>query len=418
MFNRKIGIITPWFGRFAGGAELLARNMARELNKRGISTIVFTTCSQSPYDSWWDDHYEPGVYKVEGIETRRFATGKIRERYDSVINKLGKRKKLSVQDEQDFFDYGINSHDLVQAVQDYINGEYELIALPYFHGLTHSVVNQYPGRISLVPCFHDEPQFYWSATERLLQNAKHIFFNSPEEKELTIKQYGPGVGRRIVESVVTGVGVEMHADVDLAQKPDSLPENYFIYAGRKERGKNVHLLCEWFLEYVKRFGSTTKLVFIGGGDKSLLPSSDHFVDFGFVSEKTKLQLIKHSKGVINLSENESFSIVIMEGWLCGVPSVVSANCPVTRNHVRRCNGGLYVSNSVEFGLGLKYLEDNDTVRHQLAANGRDYLMREFSFDVVLSRYLNELNSSNPATTMSTVTEGNSPNGKWRGTVRD
>jgi glycosyltransferase involved in cell wall biosynthesis len=120
---------------------------------------------------------------------------------------------------------------------------------------------------------------------------------------------------------------------------------------------------------------------------------------GFVSEERKLQLMKHSKGVINLSENESFSIVIMEGWLCGVPSVVSANCPVTRNHVRRCNGGFYVSNSAEFCQALALLDDNTTVRNKLGANGREYLMREFSFDVVLSRYLNEFAGKNlkPAT---------------------
>jgi len=394
MFNKKIGIITPWFGGFAGGAELLARNMARELNARGIHTIVFTTCSRSPYDSWWQNHYDRGVHEVDGIETRRFATGKIREPYDSVISKLGRKKKIDAQDEQDFFDFGINSHDLVEAVQDYINPDYELLALPYFHGLTHSVVNKYPGRISLIPCFHDEPQFYWNATERLLRNANHIFFNSPEEKDLTIKQYGRRVGRRIVESVVTGVGIELAGgDVELTDKPDSVPRSYFIYAGRKERGKNVHLLCEWFLEYVKTFKRTTKLVFLGSGDKSLLPANDCFVDMGFVSEARKLQLIKHSKGVINLSQNESFSIVIMEGWLCEVPSVVSANCPVTRNHVRRCNGGFYVSNSGEFCQALKQLEDDGSLRERLGLNGRDYLKREFSFDVVLSRYLNEFTTS-------------------------
>jgi len=390
MFSKKIGIITPWFGDFAGGAELLARNMARELNARGVETIVFTTCSKSPFDSWWHDHYEPGVYQVEGIETRRFATGKIREPYDSVINKLQRHKKLTSHDEQAFFDFGINSDDLVQSVQEYVNGEYELIALPYFHGLTHSVVNRYPSRISLIPCFHDEPQFYWSATERLLKNANHIFFNSPEEKELTIKQYGRSVGRRIVESVVTGVGVQVEDDIDFAEKPESLPDSYFIYAGRKERGKNVHLLCEWFLEYSRNFNRNTKLIFLGSGDKSLLPANDCFVDFGFVSEARKMQLMKQSKGIINLSENESFSIVIMEGWLCGVPSVVSANCPVTRNHVRRCNGGFYVSDSREFCIALKQLEDNDSLRQQLGVNGHDYLKQEFSFDVVLSRYLNEL----------------------------
>ncbi len=42
MWDKKIIIVTPWFGRFAGGAELLARGMAGELNKRGLSTTVFT----------------------------------------------------------------------------------------------------------------------------------------------------------------------------------------------------------------------------------------------------------------------------------------------------------------------------------------------------------------------------------------
>jgi len=76
MFDKKIIIVTPWFERFAGGAEQLARGMAREFNKRGLPAMVFTTCSLSPYDSWWEDHYQPGVYDVAGIETRRFATVK------------------------------------------------------------------------------------------------------------------------------------------------------------------------------------------------------------------------------------------------------------------------------------------------------------------------------------------------------
>ena len=393
MFNKKIVVITPWFGSFAGGAELLARGMSRELNKRGVEAIVLTTCSRSPFDSWWSDHYEPGAYDVEGIQTLRFATGKKRGPYDAVIRKIQLGKQLSAQDENDFFEYGINSPSLVEAARNYLDDDHELIALPYFHGITHSVVNRYPGDVSVTPCFHDEPQFYWGAIERLLRNSKHIFFNAHEEKQLTIKHYGLRVGRRVVESVVTGVGVELPPHWDqLAEKPSEAPDNYFIYAGRKERGKNVHILCEWFQEYARNSKRGTKLVFIGGGDESLVPRNDSFVDFGFVSETRKLDLIKHSKGVINLSENESFSIVIMEGWLCGVPTVVSAACPVTLNHVRRCNGGLFVANSDEFVRALKYLEDNEAVRHGLAANGREYLTREFSYDAVLSKYLNELST--------------------------
>lgn len=391
MFERKIIIVTPWFGRFAGGAELLARGMARELKKRGVPVTVFTTCSSSPYDSWWEDPYAPGVYDVEGIETRRFATTKAPAPYHAVIGKLGRGENLTARDEQDFLAHGINSDALIDALASHVDGQYEIVALPYFHGLTHSAINAYPGQISLVPCFHDEPQFYWGATETLLRNAKHVFFNSAEEKQMTVKQYGQRVGRRIVESVVAGVGVELAAcdDEQETVSDDQLPDSYFVYAGRKETGKNVHILCQWFEGYAEKFQRDTKLIFIGGGDKTLVPSNRHFVDFGFVSEATKQRLIRNSRGIINLSENESFSIVIMEGWLLGVPAVVSAKCAVTKNHVRRCDGGLFVSNGDEFALALKYLEDQTAIRRTLAANGRRYVAREFSFDAVLSRYLRE-----------------------------
>jgi len=201
MLAKKIIIVTPWFERFAGGAELLARGMAREFDKRGIPTTVFTTCSLSPYDSWWKDYYRPGVYDVAGIETRRFATVKGRARYDAVIGKLRRGTNLTGRDEQDFFDYGINSSDLVNELAGYADGDYEIVTLPYFHGLTNSVINTYPGKISLIPCFHDEPQFYWGTTEALLRQAKLIFFNSAEEKQMTIRQYGQKVGRQIVEGV-------------------------------------------------------------------------------------------------------------------------------------------------------------------------------------------------------------------------
>lgn len=397
VFDKKIIIVTPWFEAFAGGAELLARGLAREFNRRGIHALVFTTCSHSPYDSWWEDHYEPGVYSVAGVETRRFATIKDWQPYAAAIGKLQRGENLTAQDEQDFFAHGINSTALIDALGEYVDRDYEIIALPYFHGLTYSVINRYPGKISLVPCFHDEPQFYWRTTGKLLSHAKHIFFNAAEEKQMTIKQYGRQVGRRIIESVVAGVGVELPVPAeDLPDISESLPENYFVYAGRKEIGKNVHLLCQWFTSYAEKFRSAAKLIFIGGGDKSLVPSSEHFIDFGFVSEAKKQRLIARSRGVINLSENESFSIVIMEGWLLGVPAIVSANCAVTMNHVRRCDGGLYVATSDEFALALKFLEEQESIRHRLAANGRDYAANAFSFDAVLSRYLREFRQGQPS----------------------
>jgi glycosyltransferase involved in cell wall biosynthesis len=394
MFDKTIAIVTPWFGSFAGGAESLAKGMARELNRRGVRTIVFTTCSLSPYDSWWEDHHAPGVYNLDGIETRRFATEKVSALYHSIIEKSQQGVKLTSRDEQNFFEYGINSTALITALAEILDRNYEVLALPYIHGLTYSAIRKYPGKISLIPCFHDEPQFYWRATKDLLRDAKQIFYNSPEEKEMTIRRYGRSVGRKIVEGKVTGVGIELLVNGRRDSPPQELLENYFVYVGRKDHGKSVPLLCEWFADYAEQSQSQSKLVFLGGGDESIVPSARCFQDLGFVPEAVKQQVIKGSKGVINLSRNESFSIVIMEGWLLGVPAIVSEQCAVMKGHVQRSNGGLFVENAEEFSAALKYLETHAVVRKQLAENGRQYVTRNFSFDQVLAAYLEQLSTGN------------------------
>jgi glycosyltransferase involved in cell wall biosynthesis len=391
MFNKRIIIVTPWFGEFAGGAEALARNTAIEFNKRGIKSIIFTTCCKSPYDSWWEDHYREGVDKVYGVEVHRFATNRAKSKYEKAAGKLAESEELSQEEQNDFFECGINSDNLVKNLKGYIAKDYEIIALPYFQGLTHSAVNSYPGKISVIPCFHNEPQFYWRNIEKLLSNAKKVLFLSKEEKEMTIRQYGLKVGRKIVEYEETGAGIELMPPTDgCTIMRNSLPRRYFVYSGRKERGKNVHTLCEWFTEYVKDTGSSTKLVFIGGGDTSLIPRSKHFVDLGFVSEADKQMIIRNSNGLINLSENESFSFVIMEAWLMGVPVVVSSNCAVTRGHVIRAKGGLFADNQEIFAHVINFLEEREDISNALGSNGREYVKKNFSFDNVLSKYMRVL----------------------------
>jgi glycosyltransferase involved in cell wall biosynthesis len=389
-FDKKIIIVTPWFDDFVGGAGSLAKGMARELSRRGVETTVFTTCSLSPYDSWWEDHYAPGVYQVEGVETRRFATNRVRSPYDAVIEKIRKGMNLTSEEEEDFFKYSINSTALIDALEEMLDDNHEIVALPYFQGLTYSVVSKYPRKVSLIPCFHDEPQFYWSTTKNLLANAKHVFYNSHEEKAMTIRQYGRILGRRIVEGVVTGVGVELPSIEGADEKGPDLPANHFVYAGRKETGKNVPLLCDWFAEYIRQSASDAKLVFIGGGDRRLVPRSNYFLDLGVVSEAQKRNAIRGSRGLINLSRNESFSIVLMEAWLQRVPVIVHAGCAVTKGHVERSNGGLFAENCDEFTLCLKYLQDHPEVSEALGANGHRYVSANFSFDSVLAKYLGTL----------------------------
>lgn len=401
MLQKQIVIVTPWFDGFVGGAGTLAKGLAYGLNRRGVQASVLTTCSRSPYDDWWRDHHAAGRSEVAGIETHRFPVNRVRAPYDATIRKITEGSSLTTDDEQNFFKYGINSDELVEALAKLLDDGHEVLALPYFQGLTHSAINRHPGKISLIPCFHDELQFYWNTTKDLLANAKHIFYNSQEEKAMTIREYGRTVGRRVVEGVVTGVGVEL-SPADDASDPtsgvpstaalawSSLPQSYFVYAGRKERGKNVPLLCEWFLDYVRETGTQSRLVFIGEGEKELLPHSPHILDLGPVSEVEKRRVLQGAKALINLSNNESFSIVMMEAWLVGVPVIASAQCAVTTGHVRRAHGGLFVESLQEFSAGLAYLENNEQMRTSLGVNGKSFVSRQFSHDAVLAKYLDVL----------------------------
>ncbi len=391
---KKIILVTPWFGEFAGGAEIQAKGIAVELNKRGIETMIFTTCSKSPYDSWWDDFYAPGEYTVYGLRTVRFRTNDDRYPYENAVSKFVRGEELTEDEKESYFISGINSDDLIRELDNFIDKEYEIICVPYFQGLSHACINAYPEKISLIPCFHNEPQFYWDNTENILHNSKYIFYNSPEEKELAVKVYGTKVGRKVVEGPVTGEGVELPFEYAALESKDANVsyeiENYILYLGRKEKGKNVHILCDWFVKYVAQSKSSLKLVFVGGGDVSILPDHPQIIDYGFVSEKDKYYLIQKALSVINLSMNESFSLVIMESWLMSRPVVVHAHCAVTRGHAIRSNGGLYVADEFEFITSLQLLEQKKEIADKLGQSGCQYVQGNFNYDSVLEKYLGEL----------------------------
>lgn len=389
----KIIIVTPWFGAFAGGAEVLAKNLAIEFNCRGIETLVFTTCCKSPYSSWWKNDYDEGEYNDYGVRTFRFSVNDTKKEYEVALGSfIHQRNKMIEEHYKNFFIAGINSDRLVEALGLYIDNGYEIIAMPYYQGLTHSVVNAYPRKVSITPCFHDEEPFYWQPIENLLNNAKHIFYNAHEEKELAIKYYGQIIGKKLVEASITGVGVETVVAKQEVTITD-IAEKYFIYMGRKEEGKNVNILVKWFEMYKKTIDSNDKLIFIGGGDASLIPKSKNFVDYSYVSEGDKKNLLKNAIALINLSTNESFSIVIMEAWLNKIPIIVHGECPVTTGHAIRANGGLFPGNEDEFIACLKYLSDHRNNADLMGRNGLRYVEENYTYDRVLERYLAVLEQS-------------------------
>jgi glycosyltransferase involved in cell wall biosynthesis len=82
---------------------------------------------------------------------------------------------------------------------------------------------------------------------------------------------------------------------------------------------------------------------------------------------------------------ESFSIVIMESWLAGVPVLVHGNCDVTRYHVLRSDGGLYYVGFEEFAGAIDWLMEHPVERERMGQLGRAYVLKEYNWDAVLAR---------------------------------
>ena len=66
--------------------------------------------------------------------------------------------------------------------------------------------------------------------------------------------------------------------------------------------------------------------------------------------------------------------------------LANARSAVLVEHCVRSNGGLYYTDRDEFVECLKLLVGDESLRAALGRNGRDYIRRQYRWDVVLGKY--------------------------------
>ncbi|MBR0085775.1 MAG: glycosyltransferase, partial [Lachnospiraceae bacterium] len=87
------------------------------------------------------------------------------------------------------------------------------------------------------------------------------------------------------------------------------------------------------------------------------------------------------------STHESFSIVIMESWLCERPVLVHGKCDVTRNFAINASGGLYFENYFEFEGCVNYLLAHPETADQMGLNGREFVLHNYAWDAITDRFM-------------------------------
>lgn len=383
---KKIGFVTPWYGdSIPGGAEMEVRGLVRHLSAAGVKLEVLTTCVEKFSSDWNVNFHRPGLTEESGISVRRF---RVRKRdiakFDRVNAKLMVGERVSAEEESVYQQEMINSLDLYRYMKTH-EAEYSLfVFIPYMFGTTYYGSQISPKKSILIPCLHDEPYAYMQNLKECYSRVQGMIFHSEPERILAERLFGVSSANFV--NLGEGIDTEFPCDEARFREKYQLDEPFVLYAGRKEAGKKVDVLVEYFSRYKQQHPSGLKLVLIGGGRIDL--PNDDIIDLGFVPAQDKYDAYAAASVFCNPSQMESFSLVIMESWLAGRPVLVNGDCEVTKDFVIKSNGGLYYHGYTEFEKCLSYLLKNEEIADAMGKNGGVYVRKNFSWDVIVEKYTN------------------------------
>ena len=383
----KIAFICPWYGKdIAGGAEAECRRTVENLHQRGIAVEVWTTCLRDFEGDWSLNHYRVGDYQVEGVPVKRFAVSRRNgELFGRLNQQIMNGEPVSGEEENLFFKHMINSPGLCQHIERH-GSEALLIFIPYLFSTTFFGAGIHPDRTLIIPCLHDEGYSRLPLLQECYHRVRGLIFHTRAEMELGIDRFR----LRADQCHLFGEGI----DTDITPEPErfrqkyALKDPYVLYAGRRDAGKNTPLLMNYFALYKKRFPSALRLVLIGNIPVRIpLERREDILDFGFVPRQDKIDAYGGAALFCQPSVMESFSIVIMEAWLCGTPVLVNARCPVTVEHCLQSQGGLFFDDYLEFEGCLQALLEQPELSQNLAENGRRYVLDHFHWDRVCEKFI-------------------------------
>ena len=382
--RRTIAFVVPRYGReIVGGAETLARGFAERLPTDRFAVEVLTTCAVDHHT--WKNSLPAGEAREGGVTVRRFP---VAERdvagFLAVQQRLSDGAPLTLDEELEWAAGSVNSSDLYAFVAAE-RGRFDAIAfLPYLFGTTLLGAHVDRERALLIPCLHDEPFAYLRIVAHLFDSVRAVFFNSAPERSLARRLF-----RVPRESPVVGFGFDDVAPV--ADRGRSFRErrgvdgDYLLYFGRKEGGKNLPLLLDWFRGY-RDGGRDLTLVVAGDGSIGADVPLDGVVDLPRLDETEKAEACAGALAVCQPSTNESFSIVLMEAWLQETPVLVNGRCAVTRHHATLSNGGLYFNDAAELSAEVDYLKGHPDEAREIGRQGRAYVRENYGWPAVAERF--------------------------------
>jgi glycosyltransferase involved in cell wall biosynthesis len=431
----RIAFIVQRYGaEVLGGSEYLCRVIAERLAPRH-QVEVLTTCARDYIT--WKNEYPEGHDRIRGVTVRRFANARTRDL--AAFNKLSDWIYGNSHTRDDEMEWIRQQGPWCPALVDYLQRQHHqfdvLVFFTYLYAPTVLGIRVDPSKSILVPTAHDEPAIRLGIFKDVFAAPAAFAYNTEAERRFVHENFA----LRAIDEEVIGIGVEPPETADsidqattgAADLADGEPDpadrkaSRFVdvddttitpganidsptfrshqstrgdrfrrrhrlhgpvalYGGRIDPGKGCEELIEYFSSYVAG-GNEGSLVLMGV--KLMALPEEPWVRFaGQLSEQERFAALEAATVVIVPSPYESLSILALEALAVGTPVLVNARSEVLVEHCRRSNAGLYYADRDEFVECLKLLMGDDRLRRAMGRNGKDYVKRNYRWDLVISKY--------------------------------
>jgi glycosyltransferase involved in cell wall biosynthesis len=407
----RIAFVVQRYGaEILGGSEYHCRLVAERLAARH-DVEVLTTCARDYIT--WKNEYPEGTDRVRGVTVRRFANAHTRDieafnQYSDWIfsnahTRDDERKWLEMQ--------GPWCPALLDHLERHHRSYDALIFFTYLYAPTVLGMEIDPNRSILVPTAHDEPAIHLDLYQDLFRLPAAVAFNTEVEKNFLKSTFeiravaeetvgcgvdllqgdtdgppasAPGDGEADDDGEQVDVVAQIKARGMAFRRRHRLYGDFLLYGGRIDAGKGCEELLEYFTSY-KELGGDASLVLMGV--KLMQLPEVPWVNFaGLLSERERLQALEAATVVVVPSPYESLSLLALEAMAVGTPVLCSGRSEVLVEHCRQSNAGLYYQNRDEFIECTALLLDDDRLRRTMGRNGKDYVKRNYRWDVILAKY--------------------------------
>jgi glycosyltransferase involved in cell wall biosynthesis len=413
----KLAFIVQRYGtEILGGSEYHCRLIAERL-AQAHEVEVLTTCARDYIT--WKNEYPEGTDRVRGVTVRRFATAQTRDL--EAFNRQSDWIFHHPHTADDEMEWLKQQGPWCPALLDHLARRYQqfdaLIFFTYLYAPTVLGLQIAPGRSILVPTAHDEPAIHLDIYKEMFSLPAAVAYNTDVERRFLTTHFPI---RAVAEETV-GCGVDLPSsdareparaeERNPLHEPDTevrrfdgyqpLPPHiaergaifrrrhrlhgpFVLYGGRIDPGKGCEELIEYFSSYVTGGGDATLALM---GVKLMKLPDEPFIRFaGLLSERERLQALEAATVVSVPSPYESLSLLALEAFAVGTPILANARSEVLVEHCVRSNAGLYYADRDEFVEALTLLLTDASLRAAMGRNGREYVKRNYRWDVILSKY--------------------------------